>query len=124
MNDNAQGNPLEGLTTHSPQWWEAVYRAWAKHAYMGAMVAYRNKSRAADACDVEDVVQEVFAELMDTKGIDDQTTSIPGALYTGQTTVPSTGSAGDRGSATWTPPIDQTRRTPSRQWTRRTSVYA
>ncbi len=82
MNDNAQGNPLQGLTTHSPQWWEAVYRAWAKHAYMGAMVAYRNKSRAADACDVEDVVQEVFAELMDTKGIDDQTTSIPGALYT------------------------------------------
>lgn len=82
MNDNAQANPLLGLTTHSPEWWEAVYRAWAKHAYMGAMTAYRNKCRAADASDVEDVVQEVFTELMETKGIDDQTVSIPGALYT------------------------------------------
>jgi RNA polymerase sigma factor (sigma-70 family) len=82
VNDSAQGNPLEGLTTHAPEWWEAVYRAWAKHAYLGAMAAYRNKKRAADASDVEDVVQEVFAELMKTKGIDDQTTSIPGVLYT------------------------------------------
>lgn len=82
MNTNAQGNPLQGLTTHSPEWWGAVYRTWAKHAYLGALAAYRNKSRVADASDVEDVVQYVFTDLMETKGIDDQTTSIPGALYT------------------------------------------
>jgi RNA polymerase sigma factor (sigma-70 family) len=76
-----EASPLHGLTTHSPQWWGAVYEAWAQHAYGGALAAYRSKSRVADASDVEDVVADVFVKFMETKGIDDETTSIPGVLY-------------------------------------------
>jgi RNA polymerase sigma factor (sigma-70 family) len=74
-------NPLDGLIQHSDAWWTAVYKHYACAAYNGALSVYPNKAAVKDAADVQDVVQGVFEELIDKKGIDNTTKSIGAVLY-------------------------------------------
>jgi RNA polymerase sigma factor (sigma-70 family) len=69
-------NPLDNFTEHSPQWWGAVYEMHAEAAYRGALEVYRTFRITYDASEVEDVVQEVFKRLMETRAITNRTDNI------------------------------------------------
>lgn len=74
-------DPLQGLTTHSDEWWEAVYRAYGRAAYLGAQSVLRRAGQLFDAAEIEDLVQTTYLEIFESKGIDDSTKSIPAVFY-------------------------------------------
>jgi RNA polymerase sigma factor (sigma-70 family) len=80
--DPPDQNPLDRHTEHSEEWWAAVYGMHSEAAYRGARAAYRTDGVSYDAADLEDVVQEVFTVLQDTRAINNQTGNIGGYIRT------------------------------------------
>lgn len=58
---------------HTPEWWDAVYRRYGREAHVAVRTVFGREKQLWDARDVEDVVSEVFLELQERNGIDDNT---------------------------------------------------
>jgi RNA polymerase sigma factor (sigma-70 family) len=69
------------LPVHSKEWWAAIYRLTHDAAWRGAMSVFNREGEVRDATDVEDVVQDVYKELMETEGIDNDTCNPAGVVY-------------------------------------------
>jgi len=81
VNPPAAGpDPLDGLTLGSPEWHEAVYRAYRDTVWRAASSVLGNETR--DSADAEDIAEEIFSEVRDGKHIDATTRSIPAVLCT------------------------------------------
>lgn len=74
-------NPLHRYTEHSSEWWGAVYQVHSRAAYRGALAAYGTNRVSCDAAEAGDVVQEVFATLIDTRAIGNKTDGMGGYIY-------------------------------------------
>lgn len=73
-------NPLARYTEHSKQWWGAVYELHSAAAYRGVRAAFRTQHVSYDSAGLEDVVQEVFADLQETRAISNQTGNLGGYI--------------------------------------------
>lgn len=73
-------NPLDRYTEHSKEWWGAVYEMHSMAAYHGALAAYRTDRVSYDAADLQDVVQEVFTTLQETRAVTNRTDNIGGYI--------------------------------------------
>jgi DNA-directed RNA polymerase specialized sigma24 family protein len=72
----------QSLPLHSTEWWAAIYELHATAAWRGAMSVFNGDDhQLRDSRDVQDVVHEVFLEMMETNEIDNNTTNVAGALY-------------------------------------------
>jgi RNA polymerase sigma factor (sigma-70 family) len=69
------------LAVHTPEWWDAVYRRYASVAYRAVLAEFGRLNQLRDARDVEDVVHEVFLELQESKGIDNNTANMAAVIY-------------------------------------------
>ena len=78
--DPSDHNPLDRYTEHSKEWWGAVYDMHSEAAYRGSRAAYRTDGVCYDAAELEDVVQEVFTVLQETRAISNKTANIGGYI--------------------------------------------
>lgn len=68
------------LPVHTTEWWDAVYRRYGRAAQLAVRAVFVREKQLRDARDVEDVVHEVFLELYDNKGIDNNTVNMGGVI--------------------------------------------
>ena len=64
------------IEVHTREWWEAVYRRHGRAAHLAVRVVFGREKQLRDARDVEDVVSEIFLELQEKKGIDNDTVNM------------------------------------------------
>jgi DNA-directed RNA polymerase specialized sigma24 family protein len=64
------------VAVHTREWWDAVYRRYGRAAQATVRAAFGREKQLWDARDVEDVVSEVFVELQERKGIDNDTVNM------------------------------------------------